>query len=165
MCKTLILTLAQSTHMCVMCVKGECAWKHLRITFVNPKLREITSPNVRTLHAKLIIPCYTICVEAPQAQQGLLDQIFVYIPTTGVQTNTILYEAPSYVVLPTLSVRHARVEDHDELLPVLERSSARYDRTNTYLEVTSVLEKMTICYLSLRGPALAITDCTQAYGP
>jgi len=159
-CKTLILTLAQSTHMCVMCVKGECAWKHLRITFVNPKLREITSPNVRTLHAKLIIPCYTICVEAPQAQQGLLDQIFVYIPTTGVQTNTILYEAPSYVVLPTLSVRHARVEDHDELLPVLERSSARYDRTNISSNIASVLGRITNCCRSLRGPAPGMTEQT-----
>eukprot|EP00967_Tisochrysis_lutea_P115126 scaffold184129_cov27-Tisochrysis_lutea.AAC.2 len=39
------------------------------------------------------------------------------------QANTVLYEAPSYVVLPPLTVRQARVEDHDEMLPVLERAS------------------------------------------
>jgi len=37
-----------------------------------------------------------------------------------------LYEAPSYVVLPPLSVRHACEEDHDEMLSVLERASIRY---------------------------------------
>lgn len=40
-------------------------------------------------------------------------------------TSMVLYEAAAYVVLPPLAVRQARVEDHDELLPVLERASAR----------------------------------------
>lgn len=37
-----------------------------------------------------------------------------------------LYETSRSVVLPPLSIRRARVEDHDDLVPVLEASGKRY---------------------------------------
>ena len=37
-----------------------------------------------------------------------------------------LYEAPRAAALPPLAIRRARVEDHDEMVPIMEASGARF---------------------------------------
>ncbi len=45
--------------------------------------------------------------------------------SASTEAGVLLYEAARDLVLPPLSIRRAKVEDHDDMLPVLERSDAR----------------------------------------
>lgn len=41
------------------------------------------------------------------------------------EAGVILYEALRSSVIPSLNIRHARVEDHDDMLPILHASESR----------------------------------------
>ena len=57
-----------------------------------------------------------------------------------ISTNTALklalYECPRAAVLPPARVRRARVEDHDDLLPVLDSAAARFPHLTSLPEWT-----------------------------
>ncbi|KAG1678295.1 hypothetical protein FOA52_013916 [Chlamydomonas sp. UWO 241] len=77
----------------------------------------LTVPSLGTL---LLATDYDIAFKEP-GLGGAFECV-----TRGREEGTYLYEAPRSMVVPTLTVRAARVEDHDDLVPLMAAGEVRY---------------------------------------